>query len=62
MYDVQVEGVLRWERRWGKGVTVRCYDDKLPLVGGVRMKEVTENNPETVETGGSGGAIISVNH
>ena len=34
MYDVQVEGVLRWERRWGKGVTVRCYDDKLPLVGG----------------------------
>lgn len=23
VYDIQVDGVLRWERRWGGGVTDR---------------------------------------
>ena len=31
-------------------------------MGGVRMEEVTENDPKTVDTGGFGGARISVNH
>ena len=29
MGDVQVEGALFWERRWGVGVTERCgYDNR----------------------------------
>ena len=32
--NVQVEGVPRWERRWGAGVTERCYDEKRILMGG----------------------------
>ena len=60
--DVQVGGVPRQERRWGAGETQRCYNEKRLLVGGGSMEEGTENNPETVETGGAGGARISVKH
>ena len=31
-------------------------------MGGGRMEEGTENDPETDETGGAGGASISVKH
>ena len=26
--DVQVDGVLSWERKWRAGETERCYDNK----------------------------------
>ena len=32
--DIQVDGVLHQERRWGAGAMERCYDDKRLLMGG----------------------------
>ena len=37
-------------------------NEKWLLMGGGKMGKDTENNPEIVETGGAGGASISVNH
>ena len=50
------------ERRWVKGETERCYDEKRILMGGGRMEEVTKTDSETVDTSGAGWAIITVNH
>ena len=60
--DVQVDGVPGRERRRVAGVTERCYGDKQLLMGGGSMEEGTENDPETVDTGGAGGARIRVKH
>ena len=60
MDGVQVDGVPLRERRWGSGETDRCYGKKKLLMGGGRMEGGRYNDPETLETGGSDGARISV--
>ena len=62
MENVWVDGIPRQERRWGESGMERCCDDRRQLMGGNRMEEGTENDLETVETGGEGGARISVKY
>ena len=56
--NVQLEGALHPEMRWGAGATERCYNDKRLLIRGRSDEEVIYKDPETVDTVGVGGARI----
>ena len=58
--NVQLEGALHPEMRWGAGATERCYNDKRLLIRGRSDEEVIYKYPETVDTGGAGGDRIKL--
>ena len=62
MDNVQMDSIPRQVKIWVAGETERFCDYKKLLLEGGRMEEGIYNNQETVETGGAGGDIISVEH
>ena len=50
---VEVDGIPRQKRRWGAGDTEKCFVNKRLLMGGGRLEKGTENDQETIDTGGA---------
>ena len=56
--DVQMDGALHRDMSWVAGATERFYADERLLMGGWQEEEGIQKDPETIETGGAGGARI----